>query len=129
MRDNVLRNVGHVPSPTPMIGVFGDSTSVTLKPADMRLRCFAAITPAVSHPAVPPPTITIFCTGRTICSPKQSGDVDTRSTSPLALHPEARPQRVTPAVCEYVEQLVVEAAVRAQRLVRDVQRLEEHIEL
>src|SRR5688500_11276301 len=129
MRDNVLRRVGHVPSPTPMMGVFGDSTNVTLKPADMRLRCFAAITPAVSHPAVPPPTITILCTGRTICSPKQIGDVDEMSTSPLALHPEARPQRVTPAVCEYVEHLIVEATVRAQRLVRDIQCLEEQVEL
>src|SRR5687768_17030773 len=104
MRDKVLRSVGHVPSPTPMIGVFGDSTSVTLKPADMRLRCFAAITPAVSHPAVPPPTITIFCTGRTMHSPCRIGDVDAASTSPLALHPEARPQRIPPPVCEYVEQ-------------------------
>jgi hypothetical protein len=45
-----------------MIGVFGDSTSVTLNPLSMRLWCFAAMTPAVSQPAVPPPTITILLT-------------------------------------------------------------------
>ena len=33
MRASVLRSVGQVPSPTPMIGMLGDSTSVTLKPA------------------------------------------------------------------------------------------------
>jgi hypothetical protein len=37
-----------------MIGVDGDSTSVTLKPSAMRPLCLAAITPAVSQPAVPP---------------------------------------------------------------------------
>ena len=63
MRASVLRNVGHVPSPTPMMGVLGDSTSVTVNPAPMRARCLAAITPAVSHPAVPPPTMTMCLTG------------------------------------------------------------------
>src|SRR3546814_2108626 len=43
--------------------MLGDSTSVIEKPPGIRLRCFAAMTPAVSHPAVPPPTITIFLTG------------------------------------------------------------------
>jgi hypothetical protein len=69
MRAKVLRRVGHVPSPTPMIAVVGDSTSVTLKlggTRDILAPCFAAITPAVSHPAVPPPTTTIFLTGRTM---------------------------------------------------------------
>jgi hypothetical protein len=46
-----------------MIGVFGDSTSVTVNPPCIRLLCFAAITAAVSQPAVPPPTITTFLTG------------------------------------------------------------------
>jgi tryptophan halogenase len=51
-----------------MIGVFGDSTSVTLKPPGIRLLCFAAMIAAVSHPAVPPPTITIFLTGLVIAA-------------------------------------------------------------
>ena len=63
MRASVLRSVGQVPSPTPMMGVLGDSTSVTLNPASIRPRCFAAMTPAVSQPAVPPPTMTILLTG------------------------------------------------------------------
>ncbi len=60
--------VGQVPSPTPMIPMFGDSTSVTVKPDFIRPRWRAAITPAASHPAVPPPTITMFWIGRTMFS-------------------------------------------------------------
>src|SRR5690606_17391564 len=50
-------------------------------------------------------------------------------TSLAHLHPEAHAQRVATSVCEHVEELIVVASVRAQRFVRDVQRLEEHIEL
>ena len=47
---------GQVPSPTPMVGVSGDSTTVILS-AD-GVSNSAASTQAVNHPAVPPPTIT-----------------------------------------------------------------------
>src|SRR6266550_4595301 len=43
--------VGQVPSPTPMIGTLGDSTSVTVKPPGMRLRCFTVT--LVESPNVP----------------------------------------------------------------------------
>ena len=48
-RDSVERGVGHVPSPTPIIGTVGDSTSVTLQPEEMRPLCFAAMIAAVSQ--------------------------------------------------------------------------------
>src|SRR5687768_2847065 len=114
MRDRVLRRVGQVPSPTPMIGVLGDSTNVTLKLCGIRLRCLAAMTPAANHPAVPPPTITILLTACTIdesstaaADPyeKRGGaDGGGLSTPPLStLHSEARPQCVTAAVGEHVQ--------------------------
>src|SRR5690606_7189903 len=102
------------------------------------------MTPAVSQPAVPPPTITTLLTGRTIsriiaCRRQDRhggsargrmttpGGSRTSSHTPLAhLHPEAHAQRVATSVCEHVEELIVVASVRAQRFVRDVQRLEEH---
>ncbi len=74
----------------------------------------AAITPAVSQPAVPPPTITIRRTGRTM-----------RPSLPAV----ACSQCVPAAVGKHVEQLVIVATVRALYLVRDVQRLEEHVQL
>ena len=58
MRCSVLRIDGHVPSPTPNIGTFADSTNVTL-----RCGCSAANKPALSQPAVPPPKTTIFVIG------------------------------------------------------------------
>jgi hypothetical protein len=61
-----------------MIGTFGDSTRVTLKPEGMRALCFAAMIAAVSQPAVPPPTITILFTGFAMNYRKQkkAGDVN-----------------------------------------------------
>ena len=54
---SVERIEGHVPSPTPIVGVVGDSTSVTRIPAAGSNS--AAMILAVSHPAVPPPKITM----------------------------------------------------------------------
>src|SRR6187549_2027010 len=45
------------------------------------------------------------------------------------LQPVAGTDRVTATVREDIQHLVVEAAVRAQRFVRDVERLEVHVEL
>jgi hypothetical protein len=54
MRRSVSRIDGQVPSPTPIGATSGDSTSVTCS-AGWRS---AAMTPAVSQPAEPPPTMT-----------------------------------------------------------------------
>jgi hypothetical protein len=48
--------LGQVPSPTPIAGTSGDSIKVTCSGVP---RCSAAIRPAVSQPADPPPTITM----------------------------------------------------------------------
>src|SRR3569833_245600 len=56
---NVERIVGHVPSPTPIGGCVRDSIRVTDMPFGPRWGKRAARTPAVIHPAVPPPTTTI----------------------------------------------------------------------
>ena len=60
---NVDRIDGHVPSPTPIVLIVEDSTKVivvSVKPAEAPpAQCSAAITPAVNHPADPPPRITI----------------------------------------------------------------------
>ncbi len=50
--------VGQVPSPTPIVGTSGDSIRVTETPGVAE----AASTQAASHPAVPPPTITMSLT-------------------------------------------------------------------
>jgi hypothetical protein len=50
---SVLRMVGQVPSPTPMVPRLTLSTSVTATSGPWR----AAISAAVSHPAEPPPTM------------------------------------------------------------------------
>src|SRR3954469_6985001 len=63
MRRKVSRMVGHVPSPTPIAGTSGDSSSVTVSPAPCRALWSAAMMPAVSQPAEPPPTITNRFTG------------------------------------------------------------------
>ena len=60
----VLRIDGQVPSPTPSVGMFGDSISDTLidgVPAESR-NSLARIQ-AVNQPAVPPPTITMCSMG------------------------------------------------------------------
>ena len=58
----ILRSVdridGQVPSPTPIVGTVGDSTSVTVT---VEVSNSAASIPAVSQPAVPPPSITMCC--------------------------------------------------------------------
>ena len=61
----VLRMDGQVPSPTPSVGIFGDSIRDTLidgVPAES-LNSLARIQ-AVNQPAVPPPTITMCSMGR-----------------------------------------------------------------
>jgi hypothetical protein len=50
---------GQVPSPTPTLGTLGDSTSVMRMPRSLGLKRAARML-ATSHPADPPPTITIF---------------------------------------------------------------------
>ena len=57
MRRSVSRRVGQVPSPTPIGRHVGDSTSVTSSARHFG-RWSAASRPAVSQPAVPPPTTT-----------------------------------------------------------------------
>ena len=62
---SVLRIDGQVPSPTPSVGIFGDSIRDTLidgVPAES-LNSLARIQ-AVNQPAVPPPTITMCSMGR-----------------------------------------------------------------
>ena len=66
MRLSVMRIDGHVPSPTPMVGMSGDSTRTTWTLAAPSPRCSAAMALAVIQPAVPPPTITTFVVGRFI---------------------------------------------------------------
>ena len=56
---SVLRIVGQVPSPTPMVGISGDSIKVTLKELSAVIFCCFARLHAVNQPAVPPPTMTI----------------------------------------------------------------------
>jgi hypothetical protein len=57
--DKVARIVGHVPSPTPIVGMSGASISVTDSwPATARREL--ARRDAASQPAVPPPTMTIL---------------------------------------------------------------------
>ena len=60
IRFNVDLIEGHVPSPTPIVLMLGASTKVTFTRDELCsvLRCSAAMIPAVSHPAEPPPTIT-----------------------------------------------------------------------
>ncbi len=50
--------VGQVPSPTPIGPTSGDSITVTCSPELAAAQWSAAMTPAVSQPADPPPTIT-----------------------------------------------------------------------
>src|SRR5688572_17140163 len=50
--------VGHVPSPTPIGPTSGDSITVTCSPELEAAQWSAAMTPAVSQPADPPPAIT-----------------------------------------------------------------------
>src|SRR5687767_13175519 len=50
--------VGQVPSPTPIGPTSGDSITVTCSPASEAAQWSAAMTPAVSQPADPPPAIT-----------------------------------------------------------------------
>ena len=66
MRWSVMRIDGQVPSPTPMVGMSGDSTRTTWTPDVLSARCSAAMALAVIQPAVPPPTITTFVVGRFI---------------------------------------------------------------
>src|SRR5205809_203451 len=64
---------------------------------------------------------------------QEEGDVNRRGRHPLLRRPgleaDAASQRVASAIRVGIEQLVVEATVRALRLVRDVQRLEVHVDL
>ena len=55
----------------------------------------------------------------------QPSGVDILSFRSAPLQPDSCAQRVAAAVREDIEHLVVEAAVRAQRFIRDVQRLED----
>src|SRR5690242_9086754 len=95
------------------------------------------MTPAASHPAVPPPTTTTDWIGWSMASMlarKQRGRDS--SSRPLRFrpadypsHPEVEPQRVPPSEVDHIEHLLLEAPVRAERLVREVQGLEVHIEV
>jgi len=62
----VVRIVGQVPSPTPTMPMASLSTNVIWRPRPDSEAWRAAMMPAVSHPAVPPPTMQIDRTGLTM---------------------------------------------------------------
>src|SRR5688572_10896928 len=109
---SVLRIVGQVPSPTPIVGMFGDSMSVTRTPP-ARVLCLAAMRAAVIQPAVPPPTMTTDWTGvvmqRSEVSPYAEGEA--------------------PAAVFGQQEMITEAAVLGDDLLGEIQALEEQREV
>src|SRR4026207_275797 len=126
--------VGQVPSPTPIGPTSGDSISVTCSPESAAAQWSAAMTPAVSQPADPPPAITTCLIGPVVIAPHRNEKGrwwgapaalhrtrDSSSLLPAELVP--RPDHVARSGLRHEYRLGVGAAVNALDLIRYVDRL------
>src|SRR6187402_1765042 len=107
----VVRIVGQVPSPTPTMPMVSLSIKVICRSARWR----AAMIPAVSHPAVPPPTMQIDRTGLTM--PR---------TAVPASEPRAHADLESASTVLGIEELVLIISVLHQVRIGQIDALHEH---